>query len=43
MFGSADNEAVVLGADGASVEVPRGSKTALAHVIWDEVVRRFAD
>jgi phosphopantothenoylcysteine decarboxylase/phosphopantothenate--cysteine ligase len=43
VFGSTDNEAVVLAADGAAVEVPRGSKTALAHVIWDEVVRRFAD
>ncbi|RYC05263.1 bifunctional phosphopantothenoylcysteine decarboxylase/phosphopantothenate--cysteine ligase CoaBC [Nocardioides zhouii] len=43
VFGSSDNEAVVLGADGASVEVPHGSKTALAHVIWDEVLRRFAD
>ena len=43
VFGSADNEAVVLAADGAAVEVPRGSKTALAHVIWDEVSRRFAD
>ncbi|MBC2934549.1 bifunctional phosphopantothenoylcysteine decarboxylase/phosphopantothenate--cysteine ligase CoaBC [Nocardioides sp. zg-1228] len=43
VFGSADNEAVVLGSDGAAVEVPRGTKTALAHVIWDEVVRRFAD
>ncbi|RYB91798.1 bifunctional phosphopantothenoylcysteine decarboxylase/phosphopantothenate--cysteine ligase CoaBC [Nocardioides oleivorans] len=43
VFGSADNEAVVLAADGAAVEVPHGSKTALAHVIWDEVVRRFAD
>ncbi|MCF6377668.1 bifunctional phosphopantothenoylcysteine decarboxylase/phosphopantothenate--cysteine ligase CoaBC [Nocardioides KLBMP 9356] len=43
VFGSSDNEAVVLAADGASVEVPRGSKTALAHVIWDEVSRRFAD
>ncbi|HEV2796344.1 MAG TPA: bifunctional phosphopantothenoylcysteine decarboxylase/phosphopantothenate--cysteine ligase CoaBC [Nocardioides sp.] len=42
VFGSSDNEAVVLGADGASVEVPHGTKTALAHVIWDEVVRRFA-
>jgi phosphopantothenoylcysteine decarboxylase/phosphopantothenate--cysteine ligase len=42
VFGSADNEAVVLSADGAAVEVPRGSKTALAHVIWDEVARRFA-
>ncbi|PKH41459.1 phosphopantothenoylcysteine decarboxylase / phosphopantothenate--cysteine ligase [Nocardioides alpinus] len=43
VFGSADNEAVILGADGAAVEVPRGSKTALAHVIWDEVSRRFAE
>ncbi|MBD3925812.1 bifunctional phosphopantothenoylcysteine decarboxylase/phosphopantothenate--cysteine ligase CoaBC [Nocardioides cavernae] len=42
VFGSADNEAVVLAADGAAVDVPRGSKTALAHVIWDEVARRFA-
>jgi phosphopantothenoylcysteine decarboxylase/phosphopantothenate--cysteine ligase len=41
VFGSADNEAVVLAADGAAVEVPRGSKTALAHVIWDQVARRF--
>jgi phosphopantothenoylcysteine decarboxylase/phosphopantothenate--cysteine ligase len=43
VFGSPDNEAVVLAADGAVVEVPRGTKTALAHVIWDEVVRRFAE
>jgi phosphopantothenoylcysteine decarboxylase/phosphopantothenate--cysteine ligase len=43
VFGSLDNEAVILGADGAVVEVPRGSKTALAHVIWDEVARRFAE
>ncbi|WP_439939506.1 bifunctional phosphopantothenoylcysteine decarboxylase/phosphopantothenate--cysteine ligase CoaBC [Nocardia sp. N13] len=43
VFGSHDNEAVILGADGAAVEVPRGSKTALAHVIWDEVARRFAE
>ena len=42
VFGSDDNEAVVLAADGGAVEVPRGSKTALAHVIWDEVARRFA-
>jgi phosphopantothenoylcysteine decarboxylase/phosphopantothenate--cysteine ligase len=43
VFGSADNEAVVLGADGSATEVPRGSKTALAHVIWDEVVSRLHD
>ena len=41
VFGSADNQAVILGADGAAVEVPLGSKAALAHVIWDQVVRRF--
>lgn len=41
VFGSPDNEAVLLGADGATVEVPRGSKTALAHVIWDEVAARL--
>lgn len=43
VFGSADNEAVVLGADGSAFEVPHGSKSALAHVIWDEVSRRFAE
>ena len=42
VFGSNDNTGVILGADGSTVEVPHGSKTALAHVIWDEVVRRFA-
>jgi phosphopantothenoylcysteine decarboxylase/phosphopantothenate--cysteine ligase len=41
VFGSANNQAVVLGADGSSVEVPLGSKTALAHVIWDQVARRL--
>ncbi|GAB3039525.1 phosphopantothenoylcysteine decarboxylase [Nocardioides flavus (ex Wang et al. 2016)] len=43
VFGSADNEAVILGADGSAVEVPRGTKAALAQVIWDEVARRFVD
>ena len=42
VFGSPDNEAVILAADGGRVEVPVGSKTALAHVIWDEVVPRLA-
>ncbi len=41
VFGSADNEAVILSSDGAVVEVPRGSKAALAHVIWDEVTKRL--
>jgi phosphopantothenoylcysteine decarboxylase/phosphopantothenate--cysteine ligase len=43
VFGSPDNEAVILGADGAVVEVPRGSKSALAHVIWDQVASRLQD
>lgn len=42
VFGSPDNEAVILAADGATVDVPHGTKSALAHVIWDEVVGRFA-
>jgi phosphopantothenoylcysteine decarboxylase/phosphopantothenate--cysteine ligase len=41
VFGSAENEAVILAADGSTVEVPRGSKTALAHVIWDQVAGRL--
>src|SRR4051812_11246190 len=41
VFGSPDNEAVILAADGADVEVPRGSKSALAHVIWDQVRSRL--
>lgn len=43
VFGSPDNEAVILGADGSAVEVPRGSKAALARVIWDEVAARLQD
>ena len=43
VFGSAENEAVVLGADGTAAGVPRGSKAALAHVIWDDVVARLDD
>ncbi len=38
VFGSEDNEAVVLAADGSAVNVPLGSKAALAHVIWDRVL-----
>ncbi|GAA1809551.1 bifunctional phosphopantothenoylcysteine decarboxylase/phosphopantothenate--cysteine ligase CoaBC [Nocardioides hankookensis] len=41
VFGSPDNEAVILAADGADVEVSRGSKSALAHVIWDQVRGRL--
>jgi phosphopantothenoylcysteine decarboxylase / phosphopantothenate---cysteine ligase len=41
VFGSADNEAVVLAPDGAATAVPHGSKAALAHVIWDRVASRW--
>jgi phosphopantothenoylcysteine decarboxylase/phosphopantothenate--cysteine ligase len=41
VFGSADNQAVILTADGDAVDVPLGSKAALAHVVWDQVLRRF--
>jgi phosphopantothenoylcysteine decarboxylase/phosphopantothenate--cysteine ligase len=37
VFGDDDNQAVILGADGTEQVVPRGSKSALAHVIWDVV------
>lgn len=40
VFGSDENEAVVLAADGAPTHVRRGSKSALAHVIWDQVATR---
>ncbi len=42
-FEAEDNEAVVLGSDGSSTVVPRGPKTALAHVVWDLVRDRWAD
>ncbi|MFL6023395.1 MAG: bifunctional phosphopantothenoylcysteine decarboxylase/phosphopantothenate--cysteine ligase CoaBC [Marmoricola sp.] len=37
VFGSDDNEAVVLGADGSATPVPHGTKSALAQAIWDRV------
>jgi phosphopantothenoylcysteine decarboxylase/phosphopantothenate--cysteine ligase len=40
VFGDAENEAVLLSSDGEVTAVPRGSKTALAHVIWDRVLSR---
>jgi phosphopantothenoylcysteine decarboxylase / phosphopantothenate---cysteine ligase len=43
VFGAADNQAVILSTDREPVDVPPGSKTALAHVIWDEVARRLQD
>jgi phosphopantothenoylcysteine decarboxylase/phosphopantothenate--cysteine ligase len=41
-FGTSDNEAVVLAADGAATMVPRGPKEALADVIWDLVAARLS-
>ncbi len=42
VFGSVENEAVILDRDGGSVEVPRASKQRVAHAIWDRVVTRLA-
>ena len=36
-FGSEENEAVVLGADGSETPVPYGPKEALAETVWDLV------
>ncbi len=41
-FGSEENEAVILGSDGAELAVPYGPKEALADVIWDQVASRLA-
>jgi phosphopantothenoylcysteine decarboxylase/phosphopantothenate--cysteine ligase len=43
VFGAADNQAVILAADGGRRDVPLGSKAALAHVVWDEVATRLQD
>jgi len=40
-FGTSDNAALVLAADGTVTEVPRGPKAALADVIWDLVAARL--
>jgi phosphopantothenoylcysteine decarboxylase/phosphopantothenate--cysteine ligase len=41
VFGAAENEAVILDAGGNATPVPHGSKSALAHVIWDAVATRL--
>ncbi len=41
VFGSPDTEAVILDASGHATGVPRGSKTTLAHAIWDNVASRW--
>ncbi|GGO82279.1 bifunctional phosphopantothenoylcysteine decarboxylase/phosphopantothenate--cysteine ligase CoaBC [Wenjunlia tyrosinilytica] len=40
-FGTGENEAVVLGADGTETPVPLGPKEALADVVWDLVRERL--
>ncbi|MFF3058129.1 bifunctional phosphopantothenoylcysteine decarboxylase/phosphopantothenate--cysteine ligase CoaBC [Streptomyces sp. NPDC057909] len=40
-FGSEENEAVVLAADGGETSVPYGPKEGLADTIWDLVSARF--
>ncbi|MFJ5219118.1 bifunctional phosphopantothenoylcysteine decarboxylase/phosphopantothenate--cysteine ligase CoaBC [Streptomyces sp. NPDC088354] len=41
-FGTEENEAVIIGADGTETPVPHGPKEALAEQVWDLVVRRLA-
>ncbi|RKS04504.1 phosphopantothenate-cysteine ligase /phosphopantothenoylcysteine decarboxylase [Nocardiopsis sp. Huas11] len=41
-FGTEDNQAVVLGADGTAVEIPFGPKEDLADRVWDLVVPRLS-
>ncbi|MFE5210763.1 bifunctional phosphopantothenoylcysteine decarboxylase/phosphopantothenate--cysteine ligase CoaBC [Streptomyces sp. NPDC056600] len=40
-FGSEENEALVLGADGSETPVPRGPKEDLADIVWDLVAGRL--
>ncbi|MEU5997594.1 bifunctional phosphopantothenoylcysteine decarboxylase/phosphopantothenate--cysteine ligase CoaBC [Streptomyces sp. NPDC047197] len=40
-FGSEENEALVLGADGSETPVPYGPKEALADTVWDLVTERL--
>ncbi|MER5431565.1 bifunctional phosphopantothenoylcysteine decarboxylase/phosphopantothenate--cysteine ligase CoaBC [Streptomyces sp. NPDC002588] len=40
-FGSEENEALVLGADGSETPVPHGPKEALAEIVWDLVTTRL--
>lgn len=40
-FGTADNQATVLSADGAEVKLPRAQKDEIADAIWDLVAARL--
>jgi phosphopantothenoylcysteine decarboxylase / phosphopantothenate---cysteine ligase len=41
-FGTEENEAVVLGADGSETHIPHGPKEGLADRVWDLVAARLA-
>jgi phosphopantothenoylcysteine decarboxylase/phosphopantothenate--cysteine ligase len=41
VFGSEENQAVLLDSSGGQVDIARGSKTSVAHAIWDEVSARL--
>jgi phosphopantothenoylcysteine decarboxylase / phosphopantothenate---cysteine ligase len=41
VFGSTENQAVILDRAGGATPVPLASKAALAHVIWDHVATRL--
>ena len=38
VFNEADNEVVLLNADGSATPVERGPKLSVAHAVWDAVV-----
>ncbi len=42
VFGADDNQAVILSAEGGETSLPRGSKTDLAHAVWDQVSTRWS-
>jgi phosphopantothenoylcysteine decarboxylase/phosphopantothenate--cysteine ligase len=42
VFGRSDNAAVVLAADGSAVEVPRGSKDAVAAGVWASIASQLS-
>jgi len=41
-FGTPDNEATVLGADGTEVKLGRAAKDEIADAIWDEIAARLS-
>ncbi len=42
VFGSTENEVMILAADGAEIPVPRATKAAVAHAVLDAVAARLA-